>query len=43
MNQITSPYDPMGSNVNAVLGLHPEVFTPIPIGWTARASCPRTG
>ncbi|MEE9562760.1 MAG: sulfatase-like hydrolase/transferase [Thermoanaerobaculia bacterium] len=30
MNQITSLYSPMGNAVNAVLGLHPEIYPPDP-------------
>ena len=30
MNQITSLYSPMGNAVNAVLGLHPEIYPPNP-------------
>ena len=30
MNQITSLYSPQGDAVNAVLGLHPEIYPPDP-------------
>jgi arylsulfatase len=30
MNQITSLYSPQGEAVNAVLGLHPEIYPPDP-------------
>ena len=30
MNQITSLYNPMGNAINAVLGLHPEIYPPDP-------------
>ena len=30
MNQITSLYSPQGNAVNAVLGLHPEIYPPDP-------------
>ena len=43
MNQITSLYSPQGNAVNAVLGLHPEIYPPdpylldkpglLPVGW----------
>ena len=33
MNQIPSLYNPQGEAVNAILGLHPELYRPIPTGW----------